>query len=441
MRITPLVRDTPDGSRPLNSRAVVGFLGASYLCIGLAFSFLDRRYGSFPVESALWAVWACLGFGGAWLRVGQPASGGQTHWKIQGWIGFALAVFPGFIMFSLLRWVALTLMIVIGARAAILATQRDFYFTLTVLFVMSVVVVTHGNANWLLWLYLAPAWFFAGLALTWEYASGTPIARGPKALMNSGFVLLCLGLTLAIYLALPRPQIMGFGFLPPGTEHPGLFKQAAGASPGGPSAGGASGGREAGGAAGSGSYSGSGSDSWAQAIKDMRAALGDGFIPLWQRTLMGHALDGVQSLLEKINTFTLHLSLWSLLRLLLLCALGYLLWRRRYKIALSIALGWAWLLAGRWPRKSMGVCATAMKWCLHVQGHPRLPGQSVREHWSSVKDVHPLARRWLGHATEIYCEARFGTGDFSSRRAHQMHQAVQSASELMTESRAKPVSP
>jgi hypothetical protein len=100
--------------------------------------------------------------------------------------------------------------------------------------------------------------------------------------------------------------------------------------------------------------------------------------------------------------------------------LAYLLWRRRYRIAVGAALALAWLLAARFPALSMRVSAQTLKWCLHMKGHKRTAGQSVREHWQSATRIAPLATRWLGYAVDRYCEMRFGGVAATPKRAHDM---------------------
>lgn len=431
---------------PLNSRAVVALTGLSYLFVGWGFSYLDRRYGYFGVEGTLWLVWAVLGFGAGTLHARAPAPAGQTQWKVLGWLGLLLALFPGFVMFNLLRWASLTLMIVLGARAAIFRTRRDFYLTLTVIFVVSFMVGTHGNADWTLWFYLGPAWLCGGLALAWEHAAGTPISRWTKAFMALGFIGLALLLATLLFFFAPRPAILGFGFLPPGTDTPGLFQQAAGEQSGNLGQGGESSARST--AAGPGEAGAPPSEGlaqrWGRMLQSMRGAIQDRFIPQWQRSLMERLLDGAQSLLgtltghsqatgdmpepEATSSLTVRVN-WLLLAALLLGA--YLLWRWRYRMGLALVLGCARTLAPRFPGPSMRCSALALKWCLHLQGHRRSAGQSVREHWSGTADMAPLARRWLGYAVDTYCAMRFGNVAATPRSALAMHQAVAGACDIL----------
>ncbi len=447
------------GSMP-TSRAVVALTGASYLCVGLAFSYLDRRHGLFGVQGVLWLIWALAGFGAGTLYVGRPASVGKTHWNVQGWLGFSIAIFPCFLMFNMLRWISVALMLIIGARAVMLRTRRDFYLTLTCIFVVSFVVGTHRNADWTLWFYLGPAWLLAGLALAWDHAAGTPISRWIKALMTVGFIFTSVVLALALFLFAPRPAVLGFGFLPPGTDTPGLFNQPAdGDTP-------TKGNAES--SAGSGLSSGASGASldadatesgqaqqWGQMLKNMRSTLSDSFIPQWQRNFIEGMLNGAQSLLNALTGTASDsaamsdqasqaqaqaqaqqdsaFSFWDFLVWLLLFLLaGLIFWRKRYRIGLFLALSGSWALAFYSPAWSMRFSAQALKWCLHLHGHRPTAGQSVREQWASAVGLPPLAQRWLGYAVEIYCETRFGDVPATPQRARHMRETVHAASDVMT---------
>lgn len=455
MTAQPKVATPADESPPLHSRAVVVFTGLSYLFTGFGFSFLDRRFGSFGLEGFLWLVWAVLGFGAAAVHVGRPASTGKTQWLVLGSLGGLLALFPGFAIYNLLRWTSLMLMIVIGARAAVLKTRRDFYFTLTVIFVVGFMVGTHGNADWTLWFYLGPAWVFGGLALAWDHAAGTPLSRWTKMFITLGFITASFLLAVALFFFAPRPPILGFGFLPPGTDTPGMFTQPAG-SGGQQGKGGNNGGAGSGGNAGQGSagapQQGSWGQQWDAMLKGMRRSASDKTIPQWQRSIMGKTLDWAQTLhglltgrafkpagdpmqmdappqpldQEKLLSFRVN---WFLVLALLL--VGYLLWRRRYRLGLNMVLGCSWLLAGRYPAQSMRLSAQAMKWCLHLHGHKRSPGQSVREHWVAAAAIAPLARRWLGYAIDAYCAMRFGGEPATPQQAINMRKAVMGSCDIM----------
>lgn len=441
----------------LNSRAVVVFTGCCYVFVGWGFSYLDRRFGSFGLESALWLVWALLGFGAGAVHAGRPSESGQTQWMVLGALGFVLALFPGFAIYNMLRWTSLTLMIVIGARAAILRSRRDFYLTLTVIFVVSFMVGTHGNADWSLWFYLGPAWIFGGLALTWEHASGVRISRWTKASMTLGFIGLSFLLAVTLYFVAPRPPILGFGFFPPDIDAPAKSHRPAGET-GSRRAG--SNGSGNGDAKGLGVGTGQGSaeeqlhgewaQQWGTMLRSMRRSLSDHAIPQWQRSAMQQLIDAAQSLLERLTgasspaaaasaqmepqpqpTGRVSVKVNWLLWLALTLA-GYLIWRRRHRLALRVALGGSWLLASHFPAQSMRLSARAMKWCLHTQGYQTSPGQSVREHWAGAADIAPLARAWLGYAMESYCETRFGNVLADPQRALQMRTAVLGACDILT---------
>ena len=451
MKTTPAIPAQADPI-PLNSRAVIALTGLSYLFVGLGFSYLDRRFSSFGLEGLLWLTWALLGFGAGTLRVHNSVKSGRTQWVVLGSLGMVLAMFPGFAIYNLLRWASLTLMIIMGARAAILRTRRDFYLTLVVIFVVSFMVGTHGNADWTLWFYLGPAWVFGGLALAWEHAVGVSLSRWTKMFMTLGFISASFLLTLVLFFFVPRPEMLGFGFLPPGTDTPGRIQLPAGDG-GGQQAKGNSGSSGSGAGTGQGSASASQQGEWVQKwgamLKNMRQSTADHFIPQWQRGLMEKLLNSAQALLDLLTgqppasggtsgesgqpqeqherlTFKVN---WLLLLAILLAA--YFLWRRRYRLGLSMALGCSWLLARHFPAQSMRLSARAMKWCLHIQGHKRSPGQSVREHWMAAAGIAPLAKRWLGYAVEYYGETRFGDVPASRQRALNMRRSIQGACDIM----------
>ena len=435
----------PEAEPRLNSRAVVAVTGLSYLFVGLGFSYLDRRYGSFALEGTLWLVWALLGFGAGTKNALRPPQAGRALWLVMGVVGGVLALFPGFLMFNLLRWTSVTLMIVMGARAVLLRTRRDFYLTLTVIFVVSFMVGTHGNADWTLWFYLGPAWVFGGLALAWEHAAGVKLSRWVKVGMTLAFMAVALVLAIGLFFFAPRPTVLGFGFLPPGTDTQGRFTQPAGLGDGTSvlGQGGTDGpGQGQGGAAGQLGNSGS---PWDVMLQDMRHALADRFIPGWQRNLMQKLLDAAQSVRAWLNGssaqadtelvqeesqgISVTINWWLVLALLLM---AYLLWRRRWRIGLALALGCSWLLAHVSPLLSMRLSAHAMRWCLQAHGHPRQPGQSAREHWMAAPGLAPLAQRWLSDAADSYGEVRFGGVAATAQRALVLRETVQGVCDIVT---------
>lgn len=441
---------TAPPSPALQSRAVVVLTGLAFLGVGLGFAYLDRQFMSFGLESLLWCTWATLGFGMGAQQVHKPDATGPTVATVMGVVGMALVLFPGFAMFALARWICLALLVTMGARAAMLRTERDLYLTLTVVFAVSFLVATHSRAEWSLWFYLGPAWVFGGLALAWQHASGTALPRWTRLGMGLGFMAVALGLAALLFLFAPRPAMLGFGFIPPAADTPGLFGQPAGdpvaqlgfgtaTQPG----------------AGAGSGGGSGgvaqapdglAQQWQTMLDRMRMALDDPFMPAWQHRMVEGLLGGAQALLDALagggggegdgegdsyapSSYSLSITiawLWWLLGLLA----AYLLWRRRYRIGLWLALGAAWCIAGRFPLASMRLSARAMGWCLRVHGFPQAPGQSVREHWSQAA-IAPLARRWATDALEIYGATRFGGVPATPQRARTQHQALRAACDIV----------
>ncbi|GKS89072.1 hypothetical protein [Acidovorax sp. SUPP2539] len=455
----------PAPSPALQSRGVIVFVGLSYLFIAFAFSYLDRRFRGFGFESLLWLVWALLGFGAGAIHLKRPEGAGRTQWRVLGLLGFVLALFPGVALYAFPRWVCVALLIVMGARAATMRTRRDFYLTLTVVFAVSFMVATHYNADWSLWFYLGPAWLFGALALAWLHAEGVAISRATKLSMAIGFVGLSFLLASMLFLFAPRPPVLGFGFLPPGADVPGLFDKPAGdaggaagqsSRPDGGGAGPAQGGSEGGATPQPGGLA----QQWGRMLDHMREAARDRSVPQWQRSVIQGAVGVAQGWLDRLASThgttrpaggagtgagegagTLEspattgaarrLSLLDLLLWVALFLVAVLLFRYRYRIGLAAALSVSWLLARPFPAQSMQLSARAMTWCLRVRGHPPLPGQSVREHWSSFEGAAPLAGQWLGYALECYCATRFGGVPATRQRALHMRQAVQGTCDLL----------
>ncbi len=414
------------------ARTVVCFAGASYLCAGLSFSYVHRYAGTFGTESLLWALWTLVGFGGALWHVGREPQAGQQQWKWQVAIGLTLAVFPFFFMFNLARWVALVLMLVMGARAAIMHTRRDFHLTLVVIFAVSFLVATHGGADWTLWFYLGPCWLFAAMALAWEHAAGARLPTRAKGLLTAGFVVLSLLAALLLHALLPKPHIMGFGFLPPGTDQPGHFKTPATAAD--PSQGTD---RNANAAQGSAPGANSGDtehgsslSAWAEELQSLRQALADKHIPSWQRAVLDAGIDTMQTLANGLASvgaaaqqYVGSLSLAGLLMWLLALLVALWVWRRRWLLGARVALLASGGFAPWRPAASMRLSARAVTWALRSHGHRRQPGQSIREHWSGLANA-PMLSEWLHRAADTYCASRFGSQGFTPTRARDLNRAI-----------------
>lgn len=442
----------PAAPEGLSSRMISVFTGLCYLCVAISFSYLDRRYGFFTVEGAFWVVWTALGFTAASLTAGRMAPAGKGFSMVLTVVAMVLAVFPFFFMYTLLRWVCVVLLLVIAARAPVMHTRRDLYLCLTTCFAVSFMAATHFTADWTLWVYLGPAWMFAGLALTWDYAPSKAIGHGTRLGMNLGFVAVAVVVTALLFFLLPRPPVLGFGFIPPAADASGLVNQPAGNRPDGagkdqrPGTGGASDAGEATSKGNGGVQGQSWQDRWQGMLDKMRPTLKDPAIPKWQKSLLEKLLglgemlggatlqpgdgspdDGPSSIpLAKIAS-----AIASLLALLVALALAWFIYRRRYWLGIELLHFGAWLTASARPMLSMRMSAQAMKFCLREVGHKSKPGESVREHVAAVPGQPHLVRRWLGYAVELYCETRFGAAQATPARAKNMREAVSAATQLV----------
>ncbi len=431
LRPSASLADDPAMRSPM-PRTVVALMGASYLLLALSFTYVHRYAGTFAVESLLWSAWALTGFGGALWHVTQGPPAGHKQWQWQGALGLLLAIFPGFLMFSLPRWVAFTLMLVMGARAAMMHTRRDAYIMLTVIFVVSFLVVTHAGSDWTLWVYLGPCWVLASLALTWLHTAGTRLSFWTKAAFNVGFVLLCLLLALLLHVLLPRPHIMGFGFLPPGTDQPGRWRAPAADGASGedlkrqPTANAAMGGPT--------SENSGATGEWIASIGQLRDALNDRHIPAWQRQLLQSMTDGLETMVRTLSAAGSALQATitpaAVLLILLLLALLAWLWRYRWRVGGDLLLLAAGVLRRVHAPVSIRFSAASLNWALRAQGYRREAGQSVREHWGRLHDA-PLLQQWLQRAADVYGASRFGNAGFTPAQAMRLYELARLASGVL----------
>lgn len=454
---------------PPTAVGAVVFAGMAYVCLGWAFSYLDRRFSHFGLETLLWLGWGALGFGAGalHLRHGSPA-GGQRQWKTMAVIGFALSLFPGLALYAFPRWVSVALMVVVGARAATLRTERDLHLTLTVLFAVSFTVATHAYADWSLWFYLGPAWWLAALALAWNHARGSALATRVKLGLTSAFAVVVLLCSVVAFVLVPRPPFLGWGFLP-GGDAAGSWGSPALDGGGPPARSGTSPGVGGAGQGGQGGQvaqarpapQGTLERQWRGMLADMRASAKDPFMPQWQRSLIegmarlgesllnalaggGRAGEGAQGgtnsgagtgqtggagsssdATPPPAPTGLPLPWW-----LLVAAALWLLYRWRHRAGLAVALGASWGLARWYPLLSMRLTAQAMTWCLQSQGVSRPPGQSLREHWLSAPGLPDTARHWMQRALAHYGAVRFGGRAATANGALNMRRDVQGAADI-----------
>lgn len=480
--------DAAPQSTSLQSRTTVVFVGLAYLFTCIGFSYVDRSYRSFGFFSAVWVVWTVLGFGAGLRNLRGADNAGRTQAIVLGALGFALALFPGLLMFPFFRWLCVVLLLLMGARAARMRTRRDLYLTMVVIFTVCFLTTTHYAADWSLWFYLGPAWLCAALALAWVHAEGVDLSRWSKLFMTLGFVAVSFAIAAALFLFAPRPPVLGFGFLP-GGDVEGLYNPPSGGQnnkgraedyAGRPGGAGGSGAGSPGdqGSSGDGGWGGGGgerpgqsrpqpgspSSSWGRMLDGMREAGRDPFAPKWQRNAINGALDAAQALRNWLrgtgpasagggaagagnpdgpgDSMGLQndepgsgggrqSSQGDMLLAMALALLAWLLWRNRYRWGAHTALAGAWCLSRWFPAQSMQWSARAMTWWLRARNHRPQPGQSVREHWSSAPDVAPLARQWTERALETYCATRFGAQPATRERALRLREDVRGAIDVM----------
>ena len=449
---TLVLRSDARADQPLPGTALQVLCGLAWLGVAWSFSFLDRARGGFAFFAVAWVVIGAVGFGLGVARRGRPEDARRAA-KLLTLLAGLLIAFPGFFMFILVRWAAFALLMITAARAAALQTRRDLYYALAAIVAVSLLVLTHANAQWTIWFYLAPAWLCVAMALAWDYAAEVRLPAYVKAGFTSAFLAVCIVLGLGIATLLPLPPTEGFGMLEPGTNNPGRVQLPAG--PGGGSDGHASG-------DGAGQGSGrQGPSRLGGAIARLREALSDRGLPAWQRSVVASLLAGaealalvsgngdaripvrpmtpqeqaefraraaaVQAFVEAVATL-----LWWLL---LAAGVALVAWKVRWRLGIASALGGAWLL-GRWaPGSAMRCSMLGLRWMLLRHRHPMAAGQSVLEHVESATFLPATAQGWLREAVRTYGGWRFGGLRASPAQAALVRQRVVVAEEVLRERR------
>lgn len=446
----------------LGSRGVVVLTALSYWCTCMALMYLNRRAGGMTFGLVAWSLWTWWGFQGAWKHMfAQEARAGRKRSIAMGSVTVLVAVllFPGVLRGGAILWLCLSLLLLIGARAPRMRTDRDFYLALLVIMTVGFWLATDWAADWTLWFfYLGPAWLWGALALAWHHAAQAPLAGWKKITLACGFMALVVALTGSLFLWAPRPPFLGLGFLPGGEvqgwagprPEPGDGPGASGAGAG--SARGSGSGGDAQGRAGARHEAGDGSgasDGWAgsargsgpggvsgwQAMIDaMRHSAQDASIPQWQRRAMHGMADQGQALQERWQ------SLWRTLFIpyppwwwLLVLAAAWSGWYWRYRIGVQIGLLAAWGLQPVSPLLSMRLSTRSLDWALHGKGCRVLPGESLREHWLRYPHWPQVAHAWVLQVLDAYGSVRFGGAAATAPQARRVRQVVAALAGILHE--------
>lgn len=434
----------------LPSPWIHAFAGTCLACVGLAFFFIDRQYGDIGVATLPWLIATALGFGTGAVMLNRGGAGGRAMCAVLGIVGLALAVFPTFMMYSLVRWISLCLLFVGIARAPLLRTRRDLYFALMTCFVAASVVAIHPRADWLLWTYLGPACLFAGLALTMEHAGTHAVSLVTKLTSSALFVCTVIVLSSLMFFWLPRPPVLGFGFLPPPVAHIGTAPKSAGGN-----ADAKGGGVAEPGPPGMAQSAATDADSaWEKMVERMRSDLLDPEIPGWQRAVLAGLLDALGSLYanpsgsrepqaqaelpstgeaflsSSVRIVVVRIKFVTLLTWLALLVLTAFCWAQRRVLAFTALSAASYGLSGVHPLGSMKLSARMMAVGLSRIGIPDSGARTLREQLAKAHELPLLARRWYGEALDLYHASRFGRMAATPASARSMRLAVQDATDL-----------
>lgn len=368
------------------SRTVIVLTALSYLCVALGFVYLGRRSGNFAQEAAFCLAWTLVGFGPGIFFINRATHRGQTHAKwLLVMVAALLAVVPEYAAYTMLRWVGLCLMLVVGACAAEMRTRAHFNFAATCITVVSAIVGINRWADWTVWLYLGPGWLFMILALTWDHAASTDISRASKA----GLSLVFVGIALLAYTVMhawaPSPDARWLRIL----------------------------------------VSGSNVSTPDRITSTQGSAESADHAPIQEQGLLNLAQSN--PLKDMVNEVAGTYEGWNWLQRLMPVLLGLALygaWKRRLRWARNWALRSAWLLAQHRPLWSMHCSVHALEWHLQHLGHRCEMAYSLREHLAVAKPLPPGTRHWFDLALALYGASRFGTAVPTAQRALRLRRTV-----------------
>lgn len=454
----PAVLRADEGSAhlPLPAGPALRILcGLAWLFVAWGFSFLDRARGDLGFFAGAWLVLGVVGFGLALRLQANEARARKAATMLTLGAG-VLTLFPGFLMFVLVRWFAFGLLLVTAARAPAMRTRRDLYYALAAIVAVSLLVITHHNAQWTIWFYLGPAWLCVALALAWDYAARVRLGGFLKAGLTTGFLVLAIAVGIALATLLPLPRMLGFGFLPPGTDNPGRVERPAGA---GGTEQRAERGRSDGGGTGTGPGAGISGSALTGIGQRLHEALRDPGLPNWQRSVVEGMLAVAEGLARatsngdgrllvrpmtaqeraelQARAAALARAIETLFQALLLALLAWLMWLLRWRIAGAAALESARLLAPLSPALAMRCAMYALRVLLRRHGHALRPGQSVLEHVASAAVLPRLVRDWVLQAVHRYGAWRFGGAVAAPADAAYVRQAVVAANEVLRNRKRK----
>lgn len=430
----------------------------AWLAVMGGFHFLDRHLGLMGRDMLLAAAWAVPAFGwGAWrLWRGADGPGRLAHWMS---IAAGLLAVPLMAVYVLPRWLPLMLLLVVAARAPAMLRRRDLYLALAGIVAAALMTAVHWRAEWTVWFHLGPAAACVALALAWDAAADARLSAWIKASLALGFLALSLAAGLVLHLLLPLPNGQGFGFLPPGTPTPGVVQRAGPGSGGGDETAPAPG--QDGGGAGGGSLAGR----LQGAIGELRGALRDPGLPAWQRWGMDGLLAGLETLagsgpggeatpglLQLLSGGTgegpdrqqvealadaLASGLRDLLLALLLAALAWWLWRRRWQLGAEACAAAAGLLVRAAPAAALWLCARGA-WCLaRSAGAPAARAPALRELVEAAPALPPGARLALRQALALYGGWRHGGLPARPADAREGSLRLHAAAELLRQARRR----
>jgi hypothetical protein len=373
---------------PALGRSLLALVAAAYLACAVALCWLaDPRIEQRLAIGLFWLLWTSIAFGLAawqWRRPDMQTRGPVMTLSV---LAVLLAFMPGLSIFRLVPWSGAALLLFAGARAPLLMkTRRGLYLLALAIAVCGAAAATHPRADLSLLYFIVPAWIGIALAVALQHSAAWPLKRGAQWAGALVFVAVSAGLTLLLFLLLPRPPQLWSGE-PQRLDLPQLMTP----------------------------------------LLPLARLLAPDRMP--EAAPYGHdPLKGVavgkqasaQARQERVPRLRLPRG-W---RVLLALAVAGLVWRGRHAVLYGGTRVLAWALAGWLPLRSMRLAARMLRWRLTRSGCRAAPQETLREQLARAGHIEAGERAIFIRAVDLYGQARFGPRGASPRLAREMLRTV-----------------
>lgn len=348
-------------------------LAGMYVLALWALASIAGSAGRFGLSALLW-----LGWGALTLVIGSnqrdgTSGGGRVLANVAGLIGVVVAVAGG------AGSVLPAMFILLGASNMKMRTMKDFHSSSVAILLLVGALIGMSGANWTAWIYLAPFCVLGAAGMCLGHLQELTLRTRHRVLPAIGFSALAMSLGLVLFLVLPRPSNLGFGFL---AEGEGGYKAITGQDfPG----------------------------RLSQMFGHMLTPEFPAGAPELQRAITRAIVKAAAVLASALDRLA-GISLLLLTVLLVLTLIAMCLWKARHwrHWIGSAALAWvARSLVKKRPDLSVRYSVEAIEMHLRRKGFKRPPWVSMQAHLLRHFQSSP-GQEWASRLLDIHGAARFG---------------------------------